>query len=90
MPQSFVKDPAATLDYVFDWSDWLVDDDAIASHTVTADTGITVASSTATTTHVTVWLSGGTAGTWYTVQCRITTSGGRTDDRTISIRVMEQ
>jgi hypothetical protein len=47
-------------------------------------------SDSATTTTTTVWLSGGTAGYNYKVENRITTVGGRTDDRTLLIRVREQ
>jgi hypothetical protein len=76
------KDPDAVLDYVWDWGLWLDPGDTITSHTVTADPGITVDSSTATDTRVTVWLGGGVLGAAYNVSVRITTVGGRTDDRT--------
>lgn len=92
MPQAFTKDPDAVLDYRFDWSDWLETGDAIATHTVSADTGITVDSSSITdsSTSVTVWLSGGTVGATYDVACLIVTSAGRTDERTVSVRVLER
>ena len=97
----FIKDPDAVLDYKFDWaaltngsgsSDWLQAGETIASHTIDEDTGITVDSSAATdaNTSVTVWLSGGTAGTEYAVRCEIVTSGSRTDERTMMIAVMER
>lgn len=101
MATAFIKDPQAVLDYVFDWkastngtgaSDWLATGETIASHTVTADTGLTVDSSSLTDsdTSVTVWLSGGTVNTHYKVICHIVTSAGREDDRTISIRVVHR
>lgn len=97
----WVKDPDAVLDWRWDWagstngtgrSDWLADGETISATTVTADDGLTVDSSTITdsSTSVTAWLSGGTAGTTYSVACRITTSAGRTDERTIRIRVEER
>ncbi len=89
MPRSFTHDPDAVLDYLFDWSDWL-GADTIASHTVTAGTGLTVDSSTATTTAVTVWLSGGSVGQSYAVTCHIVTAAGREDDRTATITVQER
>lgn len=89
MASAFVKDPSAVLDYVWNWSSWL-GVDTIASHTVTAATGLTVDSSAATTTAVTAWLSGGTAGQSYTVTCRIVTAAGRTDERSITIQVVER
>lgn len=95
-----VKDPAAVLDYKFDWKaatngtdgaegDWLASGETISSKTVAATTGLTVASSsiTDTSTTVTVWLSGGTADTDYTLSCTIVTSAARTDKRSITVQV---
>jgi hypothetical protein len=89
--QNPLKDPSAVLDYAFDWKEeWLATGETIADHTITADTGITVDSSTESDGKVTVWLSGGTAGINYKVACLITTSAGRTDERTIWIKVVER
>ena len=57
---------------------------------MTLTTGITLAGESNDLTTVTVWLSGGTAGVKYDVACRITTTGGRTDERTVSVRVLER
>jgi len=111
------KDPDAVLDYVIDWqartngtetsgSDWLGPDEVISDHTITAEAGITVDSSSRTgvvvhdgegnnisladNTSVRVWLSGGTAGESYDVACEITTDQGRTDERTIRVPVRER
>ena len=90
----FVKDPDAVLDYVFDWRDastpWLATSETIANHTITADTGLKVDSSAENNGKITVWLSGGTAGINYKVACLITTTEGRTDERTIWIKVVER
>ena len=87
----FVKDPDAVLDYMFDWRDasapWLATSETIVDHIITADTGLVVDSSSENNGKVTVWLSGGTAGINYKVACLITTSAGRTDERTIWIKV---
>ena len=83
----YTKDPSAVLDWAFDWTDWLAAAETITDHTITADTGITVDSSTEDTGIVTVWLSGGTAGENYKVACLVETSAGRTDERTIWIKV---
>jgi len=88
--QNPLKDPSAVLDYVFDWNEWLATGETITDHTITADTGITVDSSTESDGKVTVWLSGGTAGQNYKVACKIVTSGGRTDERTLWIRVVDR
>mgnify|MGYP001767936057 CR=1 FL=1 len=86
----YLKDPSAILDWAFDWTDWLAAAETITDHTITADTGITVDSSTEDAGKVTVWLSGGTAGINYKVACLVTTSAGRTDERTIWIKVVER
>jgi hypothetical protein len=88
MPRSFRKDPQAVKDYEFNWSDWL-GGDTIASHTVTASTGLTVDSSSATSTTVTVWVSGGVVGATYAVTCHIVTTAGREDDRTMTFVIEE-
>ena len=85
--QNPLKDPSAVLDYVFDWTGWLATGETITDHMITADTGITVDSWTEDDGKVTVWLSGGTAGINYKVACLITTTEGRTDERTIWIKV---
>jgi len=87
MANQFDKDPAAVLDYVWDWSAWLADSETISSYTVTVPTGVTKDSDSNTTTTVTAWLSGGTAQTDYTIVCQIVTSDGRTDERSITISV---
>ena len=89
MPQSFVKDPDAILDYQIDWATWL-GTDTIATTTWKVTTGITKVSDTKTTTTATIWLSGGTANTDYTAACKITTAGGRADERTITIIVRQK
>ena len=88
--QNPLKDPSAVLDYAFDWTGWLAAGETITDHTITADTGITVDSSTEDAGKVTVWLSGGTAGINYKVACLITTTAGRTDERTIWIKVVDR
>jgi hypothetical protein len=90
MPTSFVRDPSSVLDYAFDWTAWLTGGDTITSHTVTADDpALTVDSTDATGTVITAWLSGGVVGSTYAITCHITTTQGRTDDRTITVRVRD-
>ena len=89
MPQVFEKDANAVLDYTIDWTLWL-DSDTISTSVWSADSGITIDSSSSDTTSATVWLSGGTAGTVYMVTNRITTAAGRTDDRRLLIRVVDK
>lgn len=86
-----IKDPNALLDYVVDWAPWLADSgsDTIASVVWTA-AGLTIASSSFTTTDATIRLSGGTSGMLYTVSCRITTAAGRIDERSFKLRVRDK
>lgn len=89
MPQIFEKDPDAVLDYQINWATWL-DTDTISASTWTVPTGITKASDTRTTTTATIWLSGGTADTDYRLVNKIVTAGGRTEERSIWIKVRNQ
>ncbi|MFD4474694.1 hypothetical protein ACFWPU_01055 [Streptomyces sp. NPDC058471] len=88
--RTWEKDPGAVLDWGFDWSNWLSAAEEISSATVTVDSGLTKNSQSNTVNTVTVWLAGGTSGTTYQVNCRITTNQGRTDERTIGIRLTDR
>lgn len=87
---SVVKDNNATLDYQWDWSAWLQAGETITMATITVQTGIVKDSQSNTSSTVTVWLSGGTVGTTYKVDGRITTSLGRIDERYFTISVMDR
>lgn len=87
---TWIKDPDAVLDYQFPWTSWLGSGETITSHTVTVTDGITLDSDDEADGVVTLWLSGGTAGTRYAVACRITTNQGRTDERTRHVDVRER
>lgn len=86
MPQTFMKDPDAVLDYQVDWSSWL-DTDTISTSAWTVPSGITKDSDTNTDTTATIWLSGGVDGADYDLINHITTANGREDDRTIKVQV---
>lgn len=83
------KDPDATLDYSWDWSTWL-DGDTISSRSFVVDTGLTVVSSQEVAGVVTAFISGGTAGQLLRATCRIVTALGRTDDRSIVLKIVER
>jgi len=83
---SFVKDPDATLDYKADWTLWLKDD-IINQSSWIVPAGLTKEAEAVDNTTATVWLSGGTLGQKYEVINRIITTAGRTDDRTLTIRI---
>lgn len=82
---SYIKDPNAVLDYGWDWTNWLASGETISTTTVTATSGITKTTPQIVSGKVSIWLSGGTAGRRYFVSCKITTSAGRTDERSFVI-----
>ena len=85
---TFTKDPDAVLDYSVDWSLWLAGDLISSSEWLLEDGAVLQkVTDTHTTTRATVWIQGGQAGITYLVTNRIVTAGGRTDDRTISVKV---
>lgn len=86
---TYLHDPEAVLDYAVDWSAWL-GTDTISTVTWTVPTGLVLASQANTTTVATAWISGGVAGTVYTVECKIVTAAGRTDERSFVLRVVER
>lgn len=88
---TLTKDPGAALDWVFNWINWLGASEAISSFAVTSDSGLNVDySASPASNFVVAWLSGGQAGNEYAVTCSITTSLGRTDNRSITIKVLNQ
>lgn len=91
--KTITKSPRAVLDYAFDWTDWLSGNaDTITGHVVEVDTesGIVRESSTLSVAKVIAIISGGTLGATGWVRCRITTAGGRVDERTFFIKIKER
>ncbi len=86
---TFIHDPQAVLDYSIDWSQWLGDDTIISSSWSVPD-GLTVVGQGYNQSSAVVWLSGGVAGRQYVVTNRIETAGGRRDERSITLRVLER
>lgn len=80
------------LDYTFDWSEWL-ESDQIASFVFSiipnASGDCTLAPSPPPTDGITAtaWVSGGIAGTVYSLTCTVTTTGGRIGSRTGTLTV---
>jgi hypothetical protein len=88
--ESFTKDPDATLDYAYNWASWLAEGETISSASVIVQAGITLDSESNTTTTTTAWLSGGSLNETYQVTFRVTTSAGRTDDRSIRVLILDR
>ena len=85
--QTLRKDPAAYLDYGFDWSDYLVSGETLSVSVWTVPTGLVEGSAQLADTETKIWISGGTAGTTYIVANKVTTSAGRIDERSFNIVV---
>lgn len=83
------KAPGDELDYGFEYADELEGGETIDSSTWEASpTGIDLGAEGVEGSVATQWVSGGTAGTDYTLANTITTSGGRTFVRTLKVRVL--
>lgn len=82
-------DPGETEDYFVNWATFLAGDGeaALASSAWSTSTpvGLTVSSTTATSTLAVVWVTGGAPGRTYGLTNKITTPAGRTQERTIFI-----
>ncbi len=86
-----IKDPDAILDYPIDFSGWLLDiSDTYLSHEVITSEGITCITSNEVAGVISPFITGGMLGTteWFTI--RISTVGGRTDDRTFYLKIKER
>lgn len=84
-----VKDPDSILRHGIDWSDWLDEGETITgTPAVTASpAGLQVDQIGQESGVVSFRLQGGDLGQEYTVTCRITTSTGRRDDRSLLYRI---
>lgn len=90
---TFLKAPAAVIEFKVDWTTrgWLATGETITdSSWAVSPSGLTAANPTNDDTTATVWLSGGTLGTEYGVTNTITTNQGRTDQRTLTIQVVNR
>lgn len=92
MPVEFVyiKDPGATLDYSFDWTDWLGASETITATSWTVPAGLTKVSESRSDYISTCRISGGTLNTSYTVTCQITTNEGEIDQRSLQLVVQDR
>jgi hypothetical protein len=81
-------DPDAIVDYVIDWTAWLAGDNIATSAWELVN--CTESSASNTTKTATVFISAAVAGKVVTMRNRITTSGGRTEDRTLRASVREK
>jgi hypothetical protein len=86
-------DPNAVLDYRWDWSEWLDDDEHIVDHSVSVTQGAATISTSADGQSVTAWVSDAepdAASKRINITCRVTTTHERTDKRTIRLYVSDR
>lgn len=84
------KDPDAVLDWTMDWNEWLGPSETISNSSWEVSPGIVIQSTNNTQKTAVVWLSGGTSGQVYLITNRITSSDGRTDDRSFTLRCTQR
>lgn len=87
--KTFTKDPDAILDYGINWADWL-GDDTITMSTWTVPVGISRQTDLFNSRATVIWMSGGSAGSSYSVVNHVVTAAGRADDRTLKFNVTER
>ena len=89
----YLKDPQSRVDYAIDWTGYL-DGQSVASSlwSVTpAETGgIVVDEAAHDLVRTAATLSGGQVGRVYSVSNRVTLSDGRSDERSITLRVEQR
>lgn len=91
--KTYRKDPAAVLDYAYDWAVWVAAGETITTATVTVTEGpdgLAIDSVVVGTSRVTAWVSGGEAGDRNRLTCHILTNQGRTDERTVLFEILDR
>lgn len=84
------KQPSEVLDYDVDLSKWMIEGDTIVSATSTAETGLTIESTSFVGSTVKVWVSGGLDNKNYKVTTKTLTNDGRLKEVDFTVRVREK
>jgi hypothetical protein len=84
---SVPKDPQSIIDYKVDWSQWLGAGDTIINSEWSVPADITKQSDSFDDTSATIWLQEGVEGMTYLFINRVTTSGGRSQDMSVVLKV---
>jgi hypothetical protein len=90
MPQSFVHDPDAILDYTIDWAAWLDGDTLSTSLWAVAAGTATLDDEAISGDLAQVWVSDTVTGEVLTITNSVLTVGGRADDRTLTLLIQER
>jgi hypothetical protein len=83
----YIKHPDANKDYSIDWSDFLASGETIEDSEWEVDAGVTSSDPAFTDTAAVIWIASGTLGKTYLAANTVQTSGGRTEVRTIKIKI---
>lgn len=93
----FPKDPASTIDFSINWADWLVEGETISAASWSAEPGasgspddLQLTSENTAGAVTSVFVAGGETGARHRLTCSIETNAGRTADRSLTLRIMEQ
>jgi hypothetical protein len=90
----FAKDPQSEVDFSLDWTDWITSGEVITSALWSIDpsdvSAPTLGASQSSGSVQSVYVSGGVPGSRYRLSCQIQTDAGRTADRSLTLRIMEQ
>lgn len=87
--KTYVKDPDALLDYTMDFREWL-QEDTLLTATWTVPSGLFNLGEFRSSATATIFLYGGVPGTSYLISVRVTTAGGRIEDRTFQINAVDR
>lgn len=87
----YLKDPNASIDYAIDWGAAYLSGQQITTSSwrvePVAPLGVQVTGSFHDATRTSVTLAGGEPGSMYRIVNRVTLSDGRSDERSLSLRV---
>ena len=84
----FLKDPAAVVDYAIDWAGGYLDGRTIAaSQWHIEPAGVAIAGTVIEPQRTVATLAGGIAGNVHRITNSVTLSDGRSDERTLVVRV---
>jgi hypothetical protein len=84
------KDPQEVLDYQIEWEARLADAETISTSEwarTGSDSVLVIDSNSISGTKTVVWLSAGTLGVVYTLTNTIVTSGGRTMEQSVRLKI---
>lgn len=86
------KDPQSVIDFIVDWSDWLLDNnvDTILSSIWIVPAGVVVDHDEIFGDFTAIWLGTATAGAQLVLTNRITTVQGRIQDQSFTLIVRDE